>query len=367
MKEFENMIEMVTHNEDNPDTLGGVAISMNGAESIPLRKSIKGTDAVSTGKYQKFVKTLNGNYPGICKVNETLAPYTSYQVGGEADALVIPKTITQLESILRMSIKENIPRFVLGKGANILVHDDGVRGLVISLAQCCNQLFHQGKLLYVGTGRTVKELVEYCEEHGLSGLDFMSGIPGTVGGALTMNAGAFVGEIGDRVIRIDALDEKGHRIQIRHADAGFGYRRADGLKGKLLLGCWLMMDDGDSQQLTEARAGYLKRRAEKQPLEYPSCGSVFKRPPGDYAGRLIEAVDGKGTTVGGAMVAPKHANFIVNFNQATARDIYDVIRTVQEKVYKKFNIWLQPEVKLVGFSETEKKRIEAAPDEMETN
>ncbi len=308
-----------------------------------------------------FARRLKRDFPDICRLNEPLAPYTSYRVGGPADVLVVPERVEELEQIVRRCLQESVPYFILGKGANILVHDAGFRGVVILLEKCCHQLFHRNGMLYVGAGVTVKELVEYCEAEGLAGLDYMSGIPGTVGGALTMNAGAFVGEIGDRVLRIDALDEQGRRVQISREEARFGYRRADGLKGKVLLGCWLAVEPGDPEKLRRARQEYLRRRAEKQPLEYPSCGSVFKRPPGDYAGRLIEAAGCKGLTVGGAMVSPKHANFIVNFRRATAGDIYHLICRVQQRVYAHSGVWLEPEVKLVGFSEAERRRTEAPP------
>lgn len=325
---------------------------------------IKNRDTITVAestKTKNFARRLRKEFLDITRLDQALAPHTSYQVGGKADALVIPETVKELEQVIRMCIKEKIPYFVLGKGANILVHDEGFRGTVILLEKCCSQLFHQGYLLYVGAGATVAELVEYCEKHGLEGLDYMSGIPGTVGGALRMNAGAFVGEIGDRVLRIDALDKKGRRVQISREEAKFGYRRADGLDDKTLLGCWLFMEAGDPEKLSKAREDYLQRRAEKQPLEHPSCGSVFKRPPGDYAGRLIEEAGCKGFTVGGAMVSPKHANFVVNFNHASAADIYQVISQVQRKVFEQFGVWLQLEVKLVGFPDEDQKRVENAP------
>jgi UDP-N-acetylmuramate dehydrogenase len=316
-------------------------------------------------KMKKFVRRLLREFPDISRRDENLVPFTSYKVGGIADVMVTPKTIDQLEQVVRMCIKEGVSYFVMGKGANILVHDDGFRGVVILLEKCCSKLFHQDNLLYVGAGATVTELVEYCEKHGLKGLDYMSGIPGTAGGALRMNAGAFVGEIGDRVLRINALNEKGYRIQLTREEAQFGYRRAEGLEGKILLGCWLFLEPGDPGKLSKAREEYLKRRAKKQPLEYPSCGSVFKRPPGDYAGRLIEAANCKGFTVGGAMVSEKHANLVVNFKDATASDIYEVIWRVQRKVFEHCRVWLQLEVKLVGFSEEEQQRVAEAPDEQE--
>jgi len=307
-------------------------------------------------------RKIKREFPKICRLNEPLASYTTYQVGGPADAFVVPENIEQLEQVVRICGQARVPCFILGKGANILIHDEGFRGVVVALEKCCNQLFHEDELLYVGTGVTVQSLVEYCEENGLGGLEYMSGIPGTVGGALTMNAGAFVGEIGDRVIRVDALNEKGQRVQISKDEAQFGYRRADGLSGKILLGCWIVVELHDPKKLAAAREEYLERRARRQPLEFPSCGSVFKRPEGDYAGRLIETAGAKGMSIGGAKVSEKHANFILNFNRASARDIYELIRAVRKKVYDSSGIWLEPEVKFVGFSEEERNKV-LEPDE----
>jgi len=317
------------------------------------------TDSQKTGQ---FAERLRREFPDICYPNEPLASHATYRVGGPADVFVVPETLDDLEAIVRKCVRENIPFFVLGEGANVLIHDEGFRGVVISLDKCCHQLFHKENLLYAGAGVKVRELVEYCEKHALGGLDFLSGIPGTVGGALIMNAGAFVGEIGERVIRIDALDEQGRRIQISREEAGFGYRRADGLGSKVLLGCWLGVEPADANTLRAARENYLQRRAEKQPLDYPSCGSVFKRPPGDYAGRLIEAAGCKGLKIGGAIVSEKHANFILNLGNATADDIFQLIQAVQKKVYQKFGIWLEPEVKFIGFSDSDLKKI-MSPDE----
>jgi UDP-N-acetylmuramate dehydrogenase len=311
----------------------------------------------------KVVAVLKDQYRGSCHADAPLAPYTSYHVGGNADLLIFPERLEHIEHIVHLCHKKEIPFFIIGKGANVLIHDDGFRGIALSLEKCCSQIFHEKSLLYVGAGATVKDMVEYCEKNGLAGLEYMSGIPGTVGGALRMNAGAFVGEIGDRVVRIDALNERGIREQIIQEDAHFGYRRANGLNGKILLGCWLMVDQGDKAKLYQARQDYLKRRADKQPLEFPSCGSVFKRPPGDYAGRLIEEAGCKGLKIGGAMVSSKHANFVVNFDNATAQDIYDVICHVQQVVYKRFSVWLELEVKLVGFSDEEIRKVESPTNE----
>jgi len=313
----------------------------------------------------EVVAVLKDQYRGSSHAGAPLAPYTSYNVGGNSDLLIFPEKLEHIEHIVHLCHKKRIPFFVIGKGANVLIHDNGFRGLALSLEKCCSQIFHEKNLLYVGAGATVKDMIEYCEKNGLAGLEYMSGIPGTIGGALRMNAGAFVGEIGDRVLRIDALNETGIREQIIQEDARFGYRRANGLTGKILLGCWLMVEQGDKEKLYQARQDYLKRRADKQPLEFPSCGSVFKRPQGDYAGRLIEEAGCKGLKTGGAMVSSKHANFVVNFDNATARDIYDVICQVQQVVYKRFGVWLELEVKLIGFSAEELRKVESPEDETE--
>ncbi len=300
-------------------------------------------------RYTREVATLQQLLPEAVTLNVLLAPLVGYRVGGPADALVVPRNRQQLQQVVRFCKEHNVPYFILGEGANLLVADEGIPGVVIRLHQCCNELYREDTRVYVGTGRLVSELVLFCEQEGLAGLEFMSGIPGTVGGALRMNAGAFVGEIGDRVVTVEAMDASGNMVTISAEQAGFGYRRADGLTNYILLGTWLQLHNGDSARLREAREQYLARRAQKQPLEYPSCGSVFKRPPGDYAGRLIEAAGCKGLRVGNAQVSPKHANFIVNLGGATARDIVTLIQKVQQTVFNQFGVWLEPEVKLVGF------------------
>jgi UDP-N-acetylmuramate dehydrogenase len=306
----------------------------------------------------EYAVELWNHYPGRVFLNEPLRKYTTYKVGGPAAAFCIPQNRDELQEILSMCDKNGMPVHILGSGSNILVHDNGIDKVVIKLDQCCSELYHRENVLYAGAGVLVSELVRYCEEHELAGLDFMSGIPGTVGGALRMNAGAFVGEIGDRVISIDAMTYQGEPQQIKGEEAGFGYRRADFLQDKVLLGALVKMEQGQRNSLEQAREGYLAQRAAKQPLDYGSCGSVFKRPPGNFAGTLIEKAGCKGMRVGGAMVSPKHANFIVNYENASAQDIYRLITRVQQIVYEKFEVWLELEVKLVGFSDEEEKKVQ---------
>jgi UDP-N-acetylmuramate dehydrogenase len=303
---------------------------------------------------------LWNHYAERIKLNEPLKHYTTYKVGGPATALCFPATREELQDMLSLCHQRKVPVYILGSGSNILVHDIGIDMIVFKLDQCCAELSRDGQNVYTGAGMLVSGLVEFCEEQELAGLDFMSGIPGTVGGALRMNAGAFVGEIGDRVVFIDAMDYQGNGFRIKGEDAGFGYRRADNLQDKIMLGCQLQLIDGRRDDLQKSRKDYLSQRAAKQPLDYGSCGSVFKRPPGNYAGTLIEKAGCKGMRIGGAMVSPKHANFIINYDRASADDIYQLIREVQNIVYRRFNIWLELEVKLLGFSDEEEKKVRKA-------
>jgi len=306
----------------------------------------------------RLVDQLQEEYPDRVKVNELLKNHTTYQVGGPASALCFPANRGELQRMLQKCTQAGTPVFILGSGSNILVNDAGLDMVVIHLSDCCAELYHQGNDLYAGAGIPVSELVNYCETYDLAGLDYMSGIPGTVGGALLMNAGAFIGEIGDRVNYIEAMSYDGQILKIGKEEAGFGYRRADYLQDKIMLGCSLQTLPGSRAELQKSREEFLTKRAAKQPLEYGSCGSVFKRPPNNYAGSLIEKAGCKGMQIGGAMVSTKHANFIVNYQNATASDIYQLIKEVQNMVYKKFKIWLELEVKLVGFSDEEKDALQ---------
>jgi len=312
---------------------------------------------IKTGNVKEFAFKLRNRFLDDLVLSEPLKKHTTYHVGGPATAMCFPNSKEKLREIVISCNDNDIPFFILGGGSNILVHDDGLDQIVIKMNECCSDVTQMGSQIYAGAGVLVSHLVRFCEEHGLAGLDFMSGIPGTVGGALRMNAGAFVGEIGDRVTEIEVMSHDGQFLSIPAEEAGFGYRRADNLGDKIILGCNLKLDKGNHAVLAESRREYLKKRSVKQPLDYGSCGSVFKRPPGDFAGSLIEKAGCKEMKIGGAMVSPKHANFIINYQNATARDIFQLIQKVQSIVYHKFKIWLELEVKLVGFSLEEENSV----------
>jgi UDP-N-acetylmuramate dehydrogenase len=312
---------------------------------------------MADSRIQEFVIELWNRFPEQVRINEPMRSHTTYQVGGLAAAFCQPESIEVLEEIVKTLYQEKIPVYLLGTGSNVLIHDINLDMIVINLEKCCAELSLEGKKLYAGAGVMLSDLVDFCEQHDLAGLDFMAGIPGMVGGALRMNAGAFVGEIGDRVVWVDAMSYGGDLMKISKGEAGFGYRQATYLQDKIMLGCQLELLDGSREVLQKSKESYLQRRTEKQPLDYGSCGSVFKRPPGNYAGALIEQTGCKGLRIGGAMVSEKHANFIVNYKDATAMDIYHLIVEVQKRVYQKFKIWLELEVKLIGFSPDEEAKV----------
>jgi UDP-N-acetylmuramate dehydrogenase len=312
---------------------------------------------MADSRIQEFVVELWNRFPEQVRRNEPMRSHTTYQVGGPATAFCQPESIEVLEEIVKTCYQEKIPVYLLGTGSNVLINDNHLDMIVINLERCCAELKLDGKKLYAGAGVLVSDLVDFCERHDLAGLDFMAGIPGMVGGALRMNAGAFVGEIGDRVLLIDAMSYQGDTMKIVKDEAGFGYRQATNLQDKIMLGCQLELLDGSGADLQKSKESYLQRRADKQPLDYGSCGSVFKRPPGNYAGALIEQTGCKGLRIGGAMVSEKHANFIVNYQDAMAMDIYRLIVEVQERVYRKFKVWLELEVKLIGFSPEEEAKV----------
>ncbi|ADD67276.1 UDP-N-acetylenolpyruvoylglucosamine reductase [Denitrovibrio acetiphilus DSM 12809] len=277
-----------------------------------------------------------------------LKDYCSYKTGGKAEFFTCPTDTFDLKVVLKFASDNSIPVTLIGTGYNILVSDKGVKGLVVSTGCMNNDIQIEGELVFAGAGVSLNDLILKCIDNGLAGLENMSGIPGSVGGAVIMNAGAFGTEIKDVAVQIEMCGFDGVVSSIHAEDAGFGYRKAENLKG-IVTGLGLKLEHGNKDELLAKRAEILKKRSEKQPLEFPSCGSVFKRPEGGYAGTLIEQCGLKGYKIGGAQVSEKHANFIVNTGKAKSADIYALINHVQETVFKETGIKLEREVRFVGF------------------
>jgi UDP-N-acetylmuramate dehydrogenase len=279
--------------------------------------------------------------------DEPLSRHTSFGIGGPADFFIQPATVDDLVAALRLSHVHGLPLMIIGRGTNLLVADAGVRGVVLNLSEACHQLLERSHGLIVGSGVPVAELLDFCVLRGWSGVEFMAGIPGSVGGAVRVNAGAWDESIGQRVRTIKGYDFTGKPISLKARDMRFSYRRAQ-LPGDLVIAdIDLALTKAPSQTIQAKVKEFLRRRS-TQPTGQRSAGCVFKNPPQAAAGKLIEESGCKGLRVGGAEVSPEHANFIINRGGATAADVSALIQRVREKVKDRFGIKLETEILWVG-------------------
>lgn len=280
-----------------------------------------------------------------------MAPYTTFRVGGKVDVLYEAKDPDNLRRIISYVNKEHIPYLIVGKGSNLLVKDKGIEGLAILLRGSLATI-EQDKTddltILAGAGLTISGLLRYCRESGFGGLEFLAGIPGTVGGAVAMNAGAFGKEIGAFVLNIHMITQGGDVVIKDSSQLKFSYRQLEIERGGVIIRVSLALDQESGEIVAERIAGCLKKRKENQPLAYPSAGSVFRNPQNDYAGRLVEKVGLKGKRIGGAMISDKHANFIVNTGDAKAEDILALLCLAREKVRDETGVELVPEIQVVG-------------------
>lgn len=280
--------------------------------------------------------------------NEPMSRHTSWRVGGPADTLYIPADLDDLAAFLRQ-LPAGEPLHWVGLGSNLLVRDGGVRGTVVLTGGALNGLSRFSEsLVRAEAGVPGAKVARFCAERGLAGAEFLAGIPGTVGGALAMNAGAFGGETWNIVHAVETLDRRGELRVRRAADYDVGYRRVTGPSGEWFVAAHFCLLRDERHQGKGLIRSLLARRGATQPTQLPNAGSVFKNPPGDHAARLIEAAGLKGTCEGGACVSALHANFIVNQNRATAADIERLIARLQAAVAEKFGVQLEPEVRVIG-------------------
>lgn len=265
--------------------------------------------------------------------DELLSLHSTFRIGGKASLFIKPETEEQLISALSILKSHNVRTFVLGNGSNVLFDDSGFRGAVISTAGL-HEIESEGTVVRASCGVSLSALAVYCAEHSLSGLEFLYGIPGSVGGGVYMNAGAYGGEISECLVSSKCYDPENDRIcTLDFGEHDFGYRKSVFNTCRLIhLSSEFSLISGNSDEIKEKMADFLRRRKEKQPLEYPSAGSTFKRYPGRYTGQMIEEAGLKGLSVGGAQVSEKHAGFIINKGNATARDVLSLVETVKEKI-----------------------------------
>ena len=279
--------------------------------------------------------------------DEPMSRHTSWRAGGPAELFFIPASVEDLQVFLR-ELDAEIPIFWLGVGSNLLVRDGGIRGVVISATGILKNLERiETYLVRAGSGVPCTQLARQCIRWGLGPSEFFAGIPGTVGGALTMNAGAHGGETWERVESVRTIDRTGEIHQRSPAEYSVGYRSVTGPTNEWFLEATFRFEPGVTASM-EAMKEMLERRKATQPLGLPSCGSVFRNPPGDHAARLIEAAGLKGYRIGGAEVSPKHANFIINTGNATATDIEELIEHVRQTVIEQHGVELRHEVRIVG-------------------
>lgn len=290
---------------------------------------------------------LKEKFGRYCLFGEPAANFTTYRAGGRAEILVRPGSEEELVWLAGWCRVNSVPFLALGRGSNVLVSDRGLPG-VTALTERLDALRRDGNVIEAQAGAEWDALARVSAEAGLGGLEKTSGIPGSVGGAVHMNAGAFGQEAFDRLVSVDALDAGGARRTLEKNDIKHSYRRVEGLDGCIILSARFELEPADPAVLMQDRSCVLAARETKQPLDLPSAGSVFKRPQGDYASRLIDAAGLKGRSVGGAAVSEKHAGFIVNTGGATASDIYALISEIRAAVKEKSGVELQLEQVLLG-------------------
>lgn len=282
-------------------------------------------------------------------LEEPMAKHTSFRIGGPADVLAQPADEAELAALLKRAGEHAVPVTLVGNGSNLLVRDKGIRGLVIKLSNIFSSITVDGNVLTFGSGISLAMASKKAASLSLSGLEFAVGIPGTIGGAVYMNAGAYDGEMAKVVTCVRVMDMQGKISELQASELDFAYRHtALQNSGWIVISVTVALQPGEAESIAAKMADFSQRRISKQPLELPSAGSMFKRPPGYFAGTLIDQTGLKGYTVGGAQVSTKHAGFVVNVGGATAKDVLQLINDVQSKVFAAHGVRLEPEVLVLG-------------------
>lgn len=296
--------------------------------------------------YEALVKVLDEDQ---IKLEEPMKNHVTFRVGGPADFFVTPKNYEELSWVLKCCAKYEMPCYIMGNGSNLLVSDQGYRGVVIQLFRQLNDIQCEGNVIRAQAGALLSAVANRALEEKLTGFEFAAGIPGTLGGACVMNAGAYGGEMKDVLKSVTVLTREGERITLQKNELELGYRTSIiAKKNYIVLEAEIELEAGDAEEIKAVMDDLKERRTTKQPLEYPSAGSTFKRPEGYFAGKLIQESGLQGFQVGGAQVSEKHCGFVINKDQATAADIAELIRQVQDRVEEKFGVRLETEVKRLG-------------------
>lgn len=282
-------------------------------------------------------------------VNEKMEKHTTFRIGGPADYFVMPSDVTDVKAVIELCEQEKVPYYVVGNGSNLLVGDKGFRGVIIQIAGNMNQLQADGEVITAQAGCSLAQIAGKALDEELAGFEFAAGIPGTLGGAVRMNAGAYGGEIKDVLESAVVLTREGKVMELSVSEMEFDYRTSIIERtGWTILGGKIRLHKGKREKIKAVMDDLREKRVSKQPLEYPSAGSTFKRPKGYFAGKLIQDAGLRGFRVGGACVSEKHSGFVINIDHATADDVVSLMEQVDEKVRAQFGVGLEPEVRRIG-------------------
>ena len=297
---------------------------------------------------ESLKREIQRNTRGMILFDVFMSQFTSLGIGGPADALAFPEDEKDLGVLVSMAQRRNIPYYVIGRGTNLLIRERGIRGLVMNLSSGFGKISNAGKRISAGAGILLTEMIRFAMEQGLSGLSPLYGVPGTVGGGLAMNAGAWGADVGQRAESIAVMNRDGRVRRLSRETLAFGYRRLDLEEGSIILEGTFLLEPQSPEKTREEITHYQKKRQQTQPLQFPSAGSIFKNPSGFSAGKIIEEVGLKGRGVGGAEISVIHGNFIINTGGATADHVLELVHLIQDRVHRERGITLEPEVRIIG-------------------
>jgi UDP-N-acetylmuramate dehydrogenase len=286
---------------------------------------------------------------GKILLDEPMSKHTSFKIGGPADILVMPGTIEEISSSIKLCKENDVEYYIIGNGSNLLVSDKGIRGVVIKISEYLDEVVVEDAKITAEAGVLLSVVSKAALKHSLSGLEFASGIPGSLGGAIAMNAGAYGSEMKDVVSSVKCIDENGNVVELSNSQMNFGYRQSRvQLQNMIVVEVEMVLQKGDYEKIKDYMGELTEKRTTKQPLHLPSAGSTFRRPEGYFAGKLIEDSGLKGLRLGDAQVSDKHCGFIVNLGNATFSDVTNLIKVVQKTVRDNYSVNLDTEVKIIG-------------------
>ena len=302
---------------------------------------------------ETVMNEINNKTASLCFMNESLKKHTTYGIGGPADLMIFPKSKQDLIKVIEIINDNKIQLTILGSGSNVLVSDNGIRGAVISLKNSLKKIEVDNNILYAECGTMLGKIVKHAVKNNLIGLENLNGVPGTLGGALIMNAGAWGGEISENLIHVEVINSKSEIQKIQKKDLNFSYRQSSFNKDDILLSAKFNLKKADKDIIKENFIEAQSGRKKSQPLNKRSAGSLFKNPKNNSAGKLLDEAGLKGFSIGDAKISEKHANFFINDGDATSKDMLMLIKKAHKEVKDKFNVNLSLEVKLMGFNEDE--------------